>query len=304
MKTELTYRTFDELIDAVMLDLQMYAGESMIQHAQLIKVAQRVNYELGLRIYKTKQDVIEINHGKARLPDDFYVLNYALLCSHYKIIQPKIQGTHKEDARAFFNCDTTCTHCHKPNPCADKEGIDPDDFDFCRCDKVFTNECGDTFTVIHKVGWEFRSYDEFEHLAFRPDKKVDPLFQHNAFTRHHRNVAEIRNNFIYVNGLQTGKLYISYEGALEDDEGNLLVLDHPLVNEYYEYALKQRILENLYMNGEDVVQRLQLIEQRIRPARNNAYTIVNTPDFQELQAVHDMNRKAYYKRFVSMFVVR
>ncbi len=47
---ELQYRTFNELLDEVRLDFNMYELESMIDPAQLIKVAQRVNYDLGLRI--------------------------------------------------------------------------------------------------------------------------------------------------------------------------------------------------------------------------------------------------------------
>jgi hypothetical protein len=39
---------------------------------------------------------------------------------------------------------------------------------------------------------------------------------------------------------------------MENEEGDLLVLDHPYCNEYYEYALKQRILENMLFDGENV----------------------------------------------------
>jgi hypothetical protein len=96
-------------------------------------------------------------------------------------------------------------------------------------------------------------------------------------------------------------VYINYLGNLEDDNGNLLVLDHPMCNEYYEYALKQRILENLYMNGEDVAQKMQLIEQRLRAARNNALSIVNTPNFKEMYELWKNNRRAMYARYYDMF---
>jgi len=65
--------------------------------------------------------------------------------------------------------------------------------------------------------------------------------------------------------------------------------------------MKQRILENLYMNGEDVVNKIQLIEQRLRPARNNALSIVNTPDFEEMQQLWETNRKAQYYKYYDMF---
>jgi hypothetical protein len=88
---------------------------------------------------------------------------------------------------------------------------------------------------------------------------------------------------------------------MEDSEGNLLVLDHPYCNEYYEYALKQRILENMIFAGENVSQQLGMIEQRYRQARNNALGFVNTPDFREMQNVWLLNRRAQYHNYYNMF---
>ncbi len=112
--------------------------------------------------------------------------------------------------------------------------------------------------------------------------------------------GQLKNGYILLN-LDSGKLYVNYQGTMEDEEGNLMVLDNPYVNEYYEYALKQRILENLYMNGEDVVQKLNLIEQRLRAARNNALSLVNTPNFVEMYKMWEMNRKAQYNKYYDMF---
>ena len=55
------------------------------------------------------------------------------------------------------------------------------------------------------------------------------------------------------------------------------------------------------MNGEDVSQRIQLIEQRLRAARNNALSMVNTPDYAEMQKLWETNRKAMYGKYYNMF---
>ena len=89
---------------------------------------------------------------------------------------------------------------------------------------------------------------------------------------------------------------------MENSQGELLVLDQPYCNEYYEYAIKQRILENMIWNGENVSQQLQLIESRLRGARNNALGFVNTPDFQEMRKVWNMNRRAQYHNYYNMFL--
>ena len=87
---------------------------------------------------------------------------------------------------------------------------------------------------------------------------------------------------------------------MEDTDGNLLVLDHPYCNEYYEYALKQRILENMLFAGENVANQLGMIEGRLRGARNNALSFVNTPNFKELYDMWWANRKAQYHNYYKL----
>ncbi|MBU3676225.1 MAG: hypothetical protein FGM54_03460, partial [Chitinophagaceae bacterium] len=86
-------------------------------------------------------------------------------------------------------------------------------------------------------------------------------------------------------------------GEMEDETGQLMVPDHPLLNEYYEYALKKRIIENLALNGEDVAQRLQILIPDYRAARNQAISLVNTPNFKEMEEMWWQNRRAQYSKY-------
>lgn len=286
MKTELKYRTFDELLGEVATDFHVYNNEGMIEPAQLIKVAQKINYDLGLRIHKTFERVLDIENGKAKLPDNFYVMNHATLCGTYTVKQRVMQGRQIEEV--IVNPDDngdTCTSCHLPEQS-------------CLCEKTYTETCEGTVVLVEKRKYETREYKVFTPIKFKPGRYV----AQNCVNVSEGSIyeAEIKNGFVYTN-LQTGTLYISYEGALEDEDGNLLVLDHPMINEYYEYAMKKRILENLAMNGEDVVQKMNIIAPEYRAARNYALTIVNTPDYAELQGIWEMNRKAQYRKYYQMF---
>ena len=90
--------------------------------------------------------------------------------------------------------------------------------------------------------------------------------------------------------------------VVRDDEGNLMVPDHDMINEYYEYAIKKRILENLIMNDENISPaKIQLIQEGYRAARNYALTIVNTPNFSEMKRVWTTNRRAQYAKYYDMF---
>jgi hypothetical protein len=278
MLTELRYRTFNQLLEDVSVDFSMYALENMIEPQQLIKVVQRVNYDLGLRINMTKEVVLDIVNSKVRLPDDFFVLNYAMLCGSYTVTQPAMSGTHREDVVVPFI----------PGP------LDP-----CTPESTCLTQCGDLLQVIQTTQFETRTYEINTVISLDNNSKTISCDCPNL-TWQSPFRGQLKNGYIYLN-LEHGKLYVNYQGTMEDEEGNLMVLDNPYVNEYYEYALKQRLLENLYMNGEDVVQKLNLIEQRLRAARNNALSLVNTPNFAEMYKMWEMNRKAQYNKYYDQF---
>jgi hypothetical protein len=278
MLTELKYRTFNQLLEDVSVDFSMYALENMIEPQQLIKVVQRVNYDLGLRINMTKEVVLEVINSKVRLPDDFSVLNYAMLCGSYTVTQPVISGTHREDVVVPF----------VPGP------LDP-----CTPASTCLTQCGDLLQVIQKNQFETRTYEINTVISLDNNSKTISCDCPNLTWKSPFR-GQLKNGYILLN-LETGNLYVNYQGTMEDEEGNLMVLDNPYVNEYYEYAIKQRLLENLYMNGEDVVQKLNLIEQRLRAARNIALSLVNTPDFAEMYKMWEMNRKAQYGKYYDQF---
>ena len=274
--TELKYKKFSQLLDEVLIDFHTFNLEGMIDPQQYIKIALRVNYELGLRIHKSKDIILDIEHGRAKLPDDFYVLNYANLVGKYTVQDPVISGSHVEERVLETIPDT----------------------DQCGRVKACTSGCGQYYNLVQTFKSEVRTYEEFFPLQVGKAKVVSedcPNIEVKS-----ANKAQIRDGFMFTN-METGKVHLNYIGNMEDDEGNLLVLDHPLINEFYEYAIKQRILENLMMNGEDVAQKIQLVEQRLRAARNNALTVTNTPDFAEMRKLWETNRKAMYGKYYNMF---
>ena len=57
----LKYRQFDQLVADCSADFEKYQLMNKIDPQDLIKVARRITYDLGLRIYKKKEEVLEIN---------------------------------------------------------------------------------------------------------------------------------------------------------------------------------------------------------------------------------------------------
>ena len=309
----LKYRTFDQLLDDVRVDLRNFSLEGKIDPQVLIKIALKCNYDLGLRINMIKEKVLCIEHGKARLPDDFFVMNFALFCGSFTTATILPQGTWIEEV-PVSSLIPTYRDPIEPNPCTDAlpEPCCPTQMPNTTTPVCLTR-CGTGFQLVQKINTQVRTFNRMHPIRFRNSKDVhcecpnlqwmcpDEAYLRDGFvflgTR-----QEINNNGNNTNNrLTDGNLFINYEGGLEDDDGNILVPDHPMLNEYYEYALKKKILETMIMDGDNVVQQMQMIIPELRAARNNALTITNTPNFSEMQHTWAMNRKAQYARYYQMF---
>ena len=280
MANLINYRTFDQLIEDVSIDFQSYALEGMIEPQQLIKVAMRVNYDLGLRIQKSKQVILDVDKSKVKLPNDFYSLNFAYMTGKYRVESEVPSGTLIEDKIL-----------DKGDVQLDSSGCPVDS-------SVCMNDCGDYYQLIQKSKTEVKVYETFAKVK-AVGQGISETCPNSRWDSAEYKI-EIRDGFIYTN-FSTGKVYLNYQSQMENSEGELVVMDHPLVNEYYEYAIKQRILENMVFAGEPVSQQLNLIEVRLRAARNNALSFVNTPNYSELQKIWSMNRRAQYDKYVNMF---
>lgn len=369
---ELQYRTFDELLGEVQTDFTSFDSDNTIESAELIKIAIKCNKQLGLKINKTKQTILDISHGKAKLPADFDQMNIALLCNQYSIVTPSVSNGIQSHTVMTSRTDRNTTACPcwtvtctqetqvpvtlcdgsassvqtfpagESSICATNIDIsnatpgtitlssgsfchyDPISASYvcggpscgtcnqnpCSCvnpqpwtqDRVYTL-CNDTIgvQVIQECQYETRCYVNFEKLYMEPAKEATSFCINSQF-RNCGNTGYISGNFIYLNNNSFCKLYICYEGQMENDQGELLVLDHPVINEFYEYSLKERILENLYINGEpDLERRLNLVQQKRKAARIEAMSIVNMPDYREIVNGFANRRLDIYNRYVKPF---
>lgn len=283
-RDQLRYRKYENLLADVEMDMRSISQDGNIEPGTLIKIAMKCNYELGARIRRTKETILEIEHGRAKLPEDFHIMNFALLCGEWTVEQPVPQGTNIQEVVPEY----------RPWPgmleCTD-ESLDSK--------PVCLSECGTRYHLVQVISTEVRHYKQLVPIRFTKSQYVDCDCPNiNVISP---DEAYIKDGFVFTS-FDFGKLYINYDSLMFDEDGDLVVLDHPMINEYYEYALKQRILENLIMDGNTTVgPQFELVTQQLRMARNNAISIARTPDFEEMHQVWRMNRKAMYSRYYDMF---
>ena len=285
------YRTFDELLESVKVDFSTYDLEGMIEPQQLIKVAIRVNYDLGLRINRTNSAIIDIENSKGQLPSDFNTLNFSAICGKYRVNTTAASGTRTETQDLNWKPEPGYTApCKEGETCADVCVVKP-------CADDSTKD----YMIIQRVGPStFREFSTFIPLRITDTSSAYCSTECPNLGVTSVNYAELKDGFILTN-FKSGKVFLNYQATLEDEGGNLLTLDHPYCNEYYEYALKSRILENMIFAGEQVQNQSSMIESRLRASRNNALSFVNTPNFEEYRKIWEVNRKAQYNKYYDMF---
>jgi len=361
MYTALKYRTFDELLDSVKIDLKGVDIEGLIDPQTLIKKAMKVNKELGIKLNPKKATCLEIENNSALLPPDFSTLSLAYLAINRQR-QPRLKSRQTQVTEDLLNglsemLTNAGLNSIKPYSTVItlKPGINIISHKLNTIDVVVQLRAASGETIfadyttptvsdvsilfsgtvdipnvnVTILGVNSLPYNENNATAElvtdvngNPEIKLLTTNYEDTFkgviplqVKRHRavslNCPNLFNQSQYIvslngNRLQAnfneGTVFIEYASVMEDEDGNLLVLDHEFVNDYYEYALKELIFENMYLNDEPNLERkIQYVAQKLRTARLQANSFVNTPDFHEMQKVTDANRKAQRYKFYSMF---
>ena len=273
MSRQLMYITLNQLMASVEGDLHSFADNGLIDRGKVIKVIRRVNEDLGLKIFRDKSVVIDVFDFKGRLPEDFMLLQSACICTKFSVNLPGASdfGTLTEDS--------TCTTV-----------------DLCTCEKtqkpiikqIFTDKTV-TYTDLVAVKVTKRSHN---HCAMDcGNKHVNSPYE-----------IDITQEGELFAGFEEGKVYISYLADMVDDEGNLLILDHPLLRDYYEYAVKKHLIEVWLLNNDaDVTEKWKLVKAELYESRLRALNFVNTIEYSHIQKAFEANRRRFYNKHIRLF---
>ena len=280
---ELQYKTFSSVMASVEEDLKQYADNNLISRRNYIKVAKRINSDLGPKINRKREVCISVRDYKAEVPIDLLsvICMVATTIDTFGTLHPAIHGT-----RLVTN--TT------------EELVDKG---FTPTVSAARLTCSGSCTFITKITSSTEvQYNSFYKLA--PSASSLSFFQNSSpnvswesqYTLS-MNESEMTFNF------KEGEIYISYIANMVDEEGNLLVLDHDLVNEYYEFAIKERILYDLWINGEDTYNKyVDTRDVQLPKARQVGRRIVHTPEYKTMCEHNNKILREFYDTFYKMLV--
>ena len=270
------YTTADEIFNRISSSLKSYADSDLILFDEYYKVIDLCNARLGLRINPTKEEFIKIENGRIDLPIDFHLLELALLVSNQmEVYNLPMQKTEYLTSRC---------------PTLNEQSLI--EVDKC-CN--FKLECGKV--PVLTCEYEKRQI-VFKQTFIAPltEKKYasNDCFNLNVSKGHI--LMEITNNQIFIDGIENGYVYLQYTSNMKE-EGNIpICIDNEIILNYYEQAIKYEILQDLYINKRlEIAQALQLVERKLILAKNEAISLVSTPEFGELQQIGNFLRRQYRK---------
>ena len=283
----LKYKTFDSLVSAVSEDLRLYDDNNLIKSASLIRIVRKINADLGLGINEKGYCFIPIKNFEGELPLDFFsaLMAFGTTAYNYGILDTGIiHGTHT-------SLDTKEEIISKKlTPGGDVSGC--------------VTECGGCYWVTRKTTTG-QTITQNKLIPLTPSNSCLQYFDRSSPNSHWRKdgyTINIEDEKVSVS-FRNGEIYLEYYKNMIDEDGNLMVLDHPLIDDYYYWALKVKILEDIFYNTEaDVQAKLQDARNQLIPARGMSKNIVNDPDYKVLRQYKEKVNKDFYNKYVKMFV--
>lgn len=271
------YITLSQLMSSVEDDFSKYADSGLIDSSKYIKIIRGCNEKLGLRIYASKQIVLKMENGKAELPQDFYKVEMAIGVTHSWVNTMLPIGDGPTQVMT-----------------------QPDDLSTIQAQCL--DEAGKCYWIIQKplTQLQFKTVD-FVPLYLAPSCK-DQFTGYSPNWNHHKKDYEIDLSENVVKTNFDGCIYFSYLADMRDENGEDLIPFHPLINPYYEWSVKNGILENIMMNSEDdVINKLKYARNEKNLAYQDAVNFTMTKEVKEWQHMTEKRERKFFEEYYKIF---
>lgn len=284
MSDKFKYISLDELLSSVRSDLHEYDNNSLILEDRLLKVIYRCNEKLGVKLNKSKQVLLEVKDGKADLPKDFFKIEM-LFATCVTSIPPQLQLIPGNKA--------TYTECI------------PDNTPMINVSKIACASVDNCCTNL----WLIRQPQIQREVYINTFIPLSMSKRCANYCTSYYPGSRVRSDYsidlvddVIKTSFKEGQIFLCYLGSLEDEDGKPLIPFHPLLNEYYEWSLKKKILEDIYMNSEaDVEKKLQYAKQALSDAYLEAWQFTGYPEHQEMERAYQKHSVDFYNKWFSIY---
>ncbi len=273
----LKFITLDELMASVKEDFRMYDDMGLIDHSRIIKTVMWCNERLGIPIHQMKETFLTIRDYKVALPLNFWKVNY--VCA----IETGSFGI----AAYRYPFDNTVTEQMKADAemCTYVEGCQT------KCSPLIIKR-------VHNIVVQRYTHWHELSLSRNSSKFADKYCFNKPGGKY---TIDIDEEEITV-PFREGELYFRYLSSMEDDDGNIIIPFHPLITTWYEWCVKEKILQDLLFNSDDpdVITKLKLAQQEKSKFWLDAWNFQLEPGYKEVQQYQAQKEANYYAKYFKL----
>lgn len=296
------YIKLSQVMASVRSDLQVFDDANMIDEDKCIKIVMQCNEKLGQRIYKSKPCKIDVNNYRGNIPSDLWKIEniFALTTSNTGL-------THSEGGGIIGATQITHTD-YVPSKILSKDVSSikcATEMSCCR-EAPCSTGCGGTCGKITYLTEDQKHYIEYNHQQLIPLtlslSTSNSCVNYSPCSKYKGEFSVDISNEEFEFSFEIGTVYLSYLGNMVDEDGEILIPFHPMLNQYYEFALKEKILQDIYLNTQaDVIQRLQYVSAEKSKHYYDAYQYIQTSKAGQYDKMRKKREMEYYNKWYSMF---
>ena len=233
----------DSLIAEVKSDLSKYADASLLDEDSMYRDIILGMKRFGNDIMELHETMVEVKDGYATLPDNFFSLYLAALCSPRGFASTCETDVEFHDLQSSHYYIERTQYTNKWNEC-----------DSCQTENLSENVIRENLYFKNKKVAEFY-YDQPQLLS------LGKTFNKNNCHSNCRNklVRDNPNQIVIVKfrlqaNFNEGDIYLQYYGLPLDEEGNIDIPEskNGHLEEYLEYRVKRKAAERLIANNDAV----------------------------------------------------
>lgn len=297
------YIKLSQVMASVRSDLELYDDANMIDEDKCIKIVMQCNEKLGQKVYKSKSCKINVENYRGDIPSDLWKIEniFALSTEHTGY-------THSEGGGVIGATQITYTDYVPPKILSkDVSNINcGTEVSCCRQSPCSTGCGGNCTSKITYLTEEQKQYIEYNHTRLIPlslsTSTSDKCVNYSPCSKYKGDFSVNIDDEEFEFSFETGTVYISYLGNMVDEDGEVIIPFHPMLNQYYEFAIKEKILQDIYLNTRaDVLQRLQYVSAEKSKHYYDAYVYANTSKAGQYDKMRKNREMEFYNRWYRMF---
>lgn len=223
--------------------------------------------KLGKGSYVIRDIILNMEDFQARLPDNFYSVREAWLCTY-------VNGYPYQSANSFYS-QAASTSTIQVSPittdkcCTNVECTDPDCYGECMPVLI---------QAVYKTNNEMNVTYKREYLLKPGNISVDRYCALDCanYGASGPDSFDIRDNK-FVTNFRNGTVHLVFYATDYDDKGNQLIPDNYRIKEYIEAFLKFKVFETLCNQvNDETFNQLQIKKNEAKAAADEAYILADT----------------------------